>query len=230
MRLLRQVELFLDGTYSVSEGKRFLVGARCICNYVERALSAVDFESPYSRVNIICSREPNATRVTPYRHEPYLEVCILFEAQPLESLPVASIQQQFSTVILSGLKQANAFTPMPIETCARSLADFERGGLVNRWEHLNKSWSRWKCRCVIAVELTIEHFKADQLVYVDGSLIAEQRIAQTMPREGIFVDYLGQLTISSRGFLEYKRKGKVLSTFDLQRGVFFDPTTPTANG
>ena len=162
MTTLLHIELFLDSTYSLHEQKGFIFRSRCICNYVERTLAALRFPSPYTRLNIHCTRDYQSTYVRPLKNEAFLEVCIKFEWLPVDSLTCAEIQWQFAQVIWAGLEAASTFTPVPIEKCSQALKEFEDGGFVNRWLHLDEYWAQWKCRCVVSVELTMEHFAADQ--------------------------------------------------------------------
>ena len=61
------------------------------------------------------------------------------------------------------------------------------------------------------------------MVYVNDELIATRRIAITKPREGLFIDYLGELSVSSKGIVNYKKKSKILTCFDLKQNAFIDP-------
>lgn len=218
----QHIELYLDATYPLHEQRRLVFCSRCICNFIERSLAALRFRSPYSRLNIHCTRDPQSVRVRPLKKEPYLEVCIQFELPPLDSLPIEALQRKLAQIISSGLAAANKFTAVPVEECLQATRDFENGGFINRWQHLDKTWPQWNCRCVISAELTVDLFTTDQLVYESGSLIARRRIAATKPREGLFVEYLGVLSISDQGIMIYKKKGKVLSVFDLKRMTFTD--------
>ena len=220
MRTLRHVELYLDSTYPKAERKWFLVASRSACNFLERHLKSLQHESPYSRVNIYCSSGADEGRVLPCEHEPYLEVHIPFDAKPAEQLSRIERQQQFLRVIAIGLEAASRFTPMPLEAISNALAQFADAGYVNRWQHIDKLWTRKRCRCVLSMELTMESFNADQLVYIEGELVGERTIARTSPREGLWAEYLGKLTLSTSGILEYKRASTVLSAFDLERRVF----------
>lgn len=224
----QHIELFLDSTYSSVEQKRFIFASRCICNFVERAISNAGFQSPYSRLNIHCTKNPHLVRVLPLKNEPYLEVCIALDLVPLESLSPEAIQKQFAKVIANGMRAARTVAPVPDEECLQALNDFQANGFKNRWVYLDKNWAKWKCRCIISAELTMDAFELEQAIYRNGELIASHRIAQTKPREGLFVDYLGDLSMGAEGIITYKRRAKVLSVFVLQSGVFSDspPSTP----
>jgi hypothetical protein len=220
MRTLRHVELYLGSTYPEAERKWFLTASRSACNFLERHLQLLQFKSPYSRVNIFCLSGADEDRVLPYKHEPYLEVHIPFAAKPAEQISRIESQQQFLRAIATGLEVASRFTPMPLEAISRALAQFAAAGYINKWQHIDKLWARKRCRCVLSMELTMESFIANQLVYIEGELVGERMIAQSSPREGLWAEYLGKLTLSTNGVLEYKRASTVLSAFDLERKVF----------
>ena len=223
MRTLRNVELHLDNTYPASQAKSFLMASCSACDYVEKHLKQVRFESPYSRVNIFCSAESRSVYVRPYAFEPYLHVIIPFIASPVETLSKTEAQQQFMRAIAMGLEAAHQFTPMPLHEATVALARFEQLGCVNKWEHINKQWLRKNCQCIISMQVTMESFTATQTVYIEGKLVADRIIAQTSPRDGLWIDYVGELTISRSNVLEYKRAGKLLSAFDLGERAFLHP-------
>jgi len=220
MRTLRHLELYLDGTYPEAERKWFLRASRSACNFLERHLQPLQFTCPYSRVNIFCS--PNATegRVLAYMHEPYLEVHIPFDAKPAAQMSVIESQQQFLNVVATGLDTASRFTPMPLEAVSKAMSQFADAGYVNQWQHIDKVWTRKRCRCVVSMELTMESFSANQQIYVEDELVGKREIARTSPREGLWAHYLGKLTLSAKGTLEYKYASTVLSAFDLERRDF----------
>jgi hypothetical protein len=224
MRTLRNVELHLDGTFPVEQAKRFLIASCAVCNFVEKHLKQIRFESPYSRVNIFCSAESRESYVRPYSFEPYLHVIIPFSPRPIEALSEAEAQQQFIRALSMGLEAARQFTPMPLYEAKIALANFERGGYLNKWEHLDKQWIRKDCQCIISMEVNMQCFIAHQAILVKNSLVANKRIAQTSPRDGLWVDYLGKLSITKANILEYKRADKLLSAFDLDKKTFLHPT------
>ena len=220
MRTLRHVELYLGNTYPEAERKWFLKASRSACNFLERHLQPLQFKCPYSRVNIFCSPDVEEGQVLTNTHEPYLEVHIPFDAKPAEQMSRIESQQQFLKVVAIGLEAASRFTPMPLEAISKTSALFADAGYVNQWQHIDKQWVRKKCRCVLSMELTMESFNANQLVYIEGELVGIRTIARTSPREGLWAEYLGKLTLSTNGIMEYKRASTVLSVFDLERRVF----------
>jgi hypothetical protein len=147
---------------------------------------------------------------------------LFIQVENIDSLSFEQIQKQFSRIISEGLLAANDIAYMPFKECEIALECFESIGFRNRWVHVDKTWPRWSCRCVIAAELTIDKFELDQVIYSSGQLIARHRIAETKPREGIFVDYLGDLSMSAEGIITYRKKTKVMTMFDIREGVFIE--------
>lgn len=231
MPIFQHIELYLDSTYSSVDQKKFIFCSRSICNFIERALVGVRFQSPYSRLNIHCTKNLQLLKLRPLKNESYLEAVIPVDLEPLDSMLPEVLQNKFAQVITSGLQLASSLTPVPAEECSRALKEFEDNGFKNCWVHLDKNWSKWNCRCVISAELTMDAFELDQTIYRRGELIAKHRIAQTKPREGLFVDYLGNISISTQGIITYKKKNRILSIFDLESGVFSDSQhPPTSRG
>ena len=213
MVTLSQVELFLDGTYEKSEQKSFLFKSRCVCNFLERALSRERFEAELSRVNIHCSRsiqEPNASRnaITPL-----LEVKIAYDMPPVDSLVEAELQSHYADILLKGLSAARSYMAIPLDFCKEVLRDFESGGYQNRWVQAEKSWSRLGIRSEVVATLTASAFWLDQRVYSGEQLVAEERVWETRPREWLFHDYLGDLVMTRSGSVVYRAKKKVLTEF-----------------
>ncbi len=218
----RQLELFLDSTYAANEQRRFIFKSRCVCNYLERGLVSLNFRTKLARLNIHCSTEPKAVRVRPLKIEPFLEVCINYDLPPIDSLNTIALQRHYFGVILKGLEAAETYMPVPIDHCRAALAEFENGGFLNRWVYLDKQWDRLGCRCLLTAELTIDKFLLEQLVYVNGCVVASKQVVETKPREMLFHEYLGMLSIQGGNRLVYKSKSKVLSIFDLEHGTFLD--------
>jgi hypothetical protein len=180
------------------------------------------FESPYSRVNIHCSRDPHSVHIKSLKHQPYLEVIIELDLPPLDTLSSEQLQQQFMQIISIGLESAGTVTPIPLDHCQHTLAEFKNGGYFNKWVHVDKYWKRKRCRCIVSAELTMDHFVLDQSVYMDDKLVATRRVAETKSREMLFYDYLGDLSINSNGIMIYRKKGTVLSEFNLNDRKFKD--------
>jgi hypothetical protein len=222
MPVLDQIELHLDGTYSNEEAKEFLWASRCCCNYLERALRGVGFKSKYSRLIILCTKDERDVVVRPLEHEPYLEAIVLFHATSPTALNPSAAQKQCMKAIMAGIELARIYTPLPVAECCRALQDFEAGGFVNQWVAREKSWSRLKCRCIIAAEMTMERLTLDQVVYLEGEHVADRRIAETKPREGLYEQYLGAFSSDAKGRILYKAKGGVLTVFDLAKRAFVE--------
>ena len=213
MVTLSQVELFLDGTYERSEQRSFLFKSRCICNFLERALSRERFETELSRVNIHCSKgiqEPTASRSAT---TPLLEVKIAYDMPPADSLREAELQSHYSVILIEGLSAARGSMAIPLDFCKEVLREFESGGYRNRWVQAEKLWSRLGIRSEVVATLTTSEFSLDQRVYRGEQLVAEARVWESSPREGLFHDSLGDLVLTNSGNVVYRAKKNVLSEF-----------------
>lgn len=216
MKELFHVELYLDSSYALDEQKAFIFKSRCICNYLERGLETLKFKSPFSRLNIHCSKTSDKDGVRPLEHEAFLEAHILYDVQHLNSSDEKLLQCEFANIILSGLGAAQKFTSMPVEECRLRLDEFKNEGFVNRWVQVDKYWKKWDCRCVIEAEITTTHFILTEFVHVGGRLVASLEIAKTKPREMLFEEYLGSASLSSSGILSYKAGGAVRTVFSVE--------------
>ncbi len=222
MPVFNQIELFLDGSYSREEQKSFIFKSRCICNYLERALDENGFETTLSRVNIHCSKDDNQIRVLPLKGAPYLEVCIKYDLPLLLELGDDSLQRHYLKIIDMGLREAEKYMPIPHGFCMDVLEKFEDGGFTNEWIQSQKSWKKQSVRSDVIAYLAMDKFTLVQNIYRDGDLIATLQIAETKPREMLFIDYLGALSVDRSANIVYKRKRNVLSKFSLQENEFID--------
>lgn len=222
MSILNQIELFLDGTYLEKEKKSFILKSRCICNYLERALDKKGFDAALSRINIHCSKDEGQVRVMPLKGVPFLEVCIKYELPVLFDLDVITLQRHYKKIIDLGLRAAETFMPVPHSYCMVVLQRFEEEAFNNKWIQSTKSWDRCSISSEVLACLTMEKFTLQQRIYRSDELISEKQIAETKPREMLFLDYLGSLSLDRSGNIVYKRKGKCLSKFDVKLNLFCD--------
>ena len=219
-RKFYHIETYLDGTYPLQEQKSFIFKSRCQCYFLEQALADLQFDAPYSRLNILCTKNPQNTYTRPRSPEPYLEVCILFDLEGIESLTVEALYEPLHQIIVSGLNAASSITPLPVSECIQRLREFKEGGYVNQWVQFDKHWKRWGCRCVVEAEITTEKFILNQSVFLNGAKVATRCVATTKPRDFLFYDYLGTATINNDGHLIYKARGVALTTFSLAEKRF----------
>lgn len=218
MPIFDQVELFLGSGYSGDEQKNFIFRSRCICNYLERGLVEKKFETTLSRLNIHCSKDESEVRVIPLKGAPYLEVCIKYDLPALLDLDESLLQRCFMQIIDFGLKAAENFMPIPYVYCMEILRRFEENGFKNEWLQAKKSWAGGQCE--VMAQLTMEKFTLWQSICIGGVIVANRQIVETKPREMLFIDYLGTLSLDRSGNILYKRRGKLVTKFDIKVGEF----------
>jgi len=222
MRVLNQIELFLDGSYPKEDQKAFIFKSRCLCNYLERALNQIRFETTLSRINIHCLKDAAEVRVQQLKDVPYLEVGLKYDLPSVSELDEFALQEHYIKIIDLGLKAAEDFMPVPYSYCMDIIQEFIKGGYKNEWVQDNKSWKKGGIHSIVLAELTMGKFFLTQSVYRDDDLVARKIIAEAMPREMLFLDYLGQLSMDRTGNIIYKRKRNVLSKFSLETNAFID--------
>lgn len=227
MPVLREIELFLDATYPAEERRAFIFKSRCMCNYLERALVQKQFETTRSRINIHSSREAGAVRVHPLKSEPFLEVSVNYDLPRLSELDDASLCGHFARIINLGLGAAEQFMPVPRRYCVSALRRFMERGCKNEWIQAEKHWDKLSLRCQVSARLSIEAFSLWQHVYRGGELVAGIHVAETKPREMLFVNYLGKLSLDRSGNIVYRCRGKVLTKFDPRSSGFLVPRAGT---
>lgn len=222
MPAFSQIELFLDGTYTVEEGKNLILKSRCICNYLERFLRKEKFQTTLSRINIFCSKETRQAKFNRSKAAPFLEVRINYDIPNILELDEFSLQHHLMKIIDSGLSSAMEYMPIPHELCINVLRRFEDGDFKNEWIQTQKVWKKGALRCDVLAELTTEKFSLQQLIYRDDVLVAKRRIAETKPREMLFYDYFGTLSLDATKTIVYKNNRKVLTAFNVEANEFYD--------
>lgn len=223
MPALTQIELFLGGNYPIEESKNFTLKSRCICNYLERALKEEKHQTTLSRVNIFCSKEIDKAKAVRLKKPPFLEASIKYDLPTLSELNESSLQAHFIRIIDSGLAIAQTFMPIPHEYCMNALRQFENGGFKNEWIQTQKIWKQLAIHCDVLAQLTTEKFSLQQLIYRDGLLVEKKQIAETKPREMLFYDYFGTLSLDKSETIVYRNKEKVLTRFSIKTNKFYDP-------
>jgi hypothetical protein len=215
----KQVELFLDGTYTKDEGIEFMLKSRCICGYLERGLQNIHFVSKRKRVNIFCSKNKIEAEARNIIDPQIVEVRMHFDASSYFSADYINKQKIYINIIESGLSIAEKVMPIPLEFCVERLKSFESNGYVNEWVHFEKEWKKNRVRCVFRCELKGDEFCQTQEVYVEGRLVAKELISRSKPRESLFYQYLGRATLKNGNEIQYKKGESIISAYDIETGV-----------
>ena len=146
MKTLSQIELFLVKALPSNEEKIFLTKSRCVCNYLERKLSRLNFKTECSRINIKCVSSEEDVGTRQLKHEPYLEVCLMYSMPEIAKLDNQSLQQHYIQILKLGLKAAQDYMPVPYQFCIETLNEFQESGYLNEWVQADKAWKLWMQR------------------------------------------------------------------------------------
>jgi hypothetical protein len=223
MTVLYHIELFLDGgSYSKEDRRCFIFKSRSICNYLERALKAKQFETTFSRINITCIKNASKAIVQQEKEDGILDVCIAYEMPSPMGLDVSSINAHITHILDSGLQAASTYIKVPHSFCMEVLQRFKDNGFVNEWLQASKKWPRENLESFVRAELTVEKFTLYQQIFRNNRLLGEKQIGVTKPREMLFEQLLGTLSIDRSGDIVYKKKKRVLSKFCVETCRFAD--------
>jgi hypothetical protein len=220
MPAFSQIELYLDDSYETEENKNFIPRSRCSCNYLEKKLGELKFLTKYSRVNIYLSKKEGALKVAPLKGVPILGVTIDYDLKDVQNICDDRLQIHFIAIIERGLKAAEDFMPIPIVECLTFLNEFKENGFKNEWIQAQKEWKQKSIKSEVLASLTTLEFKLLQKIYENGNITAERIIAKTSPREIMFHDFLGSLTLDRTGVIQYKKGNQIISSFDTQKREF----------
>lgn len=222
MPIFSQIELFLDNSYSNEQQVEFMLRSRCICNYLERSIRGSKFKTSMSRINIVCTKKKDNVQVGPLKGMPYLQVCINYDLPSIFRLDEESLQLHFADIITQGINAAQSFMPVPFKECLDILEEFKRNGFSNSWIQSRKEWKRLNLRSDVIADLTMYKFSLTQKIYEGDSLLAEKIIVEEKPREFLFFDYLGDLSMSADGKIAYAAKRRNFTVFDCKTRKFLE--------
>ena len=120
-------------------------------------------------------------------------------------------------MLSTGVEKALKHSPLPSRQIMEALDEFSNNGCLNQWTHIDKLWKRKAYRCVMKCDHRTDTFYLTQKVYKYDVLLAEELIAKTLPREWLFHQFLGKLTLKENCIV-YANKQKTISTFRIDEG------------
>lgn len=220
MPKLSQIELYLDGDYSKEEKKEFLFKSRCASNYWEREISKLKFNTNYSRINVYVSDGSKEEKVQPMKAVPFLEVVVHYPIKGISNIEDTELQQHYIKILSIALSAVGSVMPIPFEQCMDILGSFKANNYKNEWVQAERAWVKKSIESRVTAKLSLNEFQLTQYVYVSNELVGKKVIVKSLPRELLFNEYLGKLSISKSGILEYKKGENVLSQFDLKSSRF----------
>jgi hypothetical protein len=220
LRILSQIELYLDGSFTKEEGSQFISLSRCICGFVERHLAKLQFQTTHHRINIYCSNEKLDTIVRPLSQTSFLEVRIPIPVPLTLKGSIVQLQNMYAKILQSGLQAAQVYMPVPLSQVDESIDEFRRIGYQNTWVQAERHWKKICLSCIIKANVTTEMFSLQQDVYVSNELIGSKTICTTNPREFIYCQYLGKLALKGN-LISYSSTMGTISEFDIQKKTFY---------
>lgn len=220
MKVLNQIELYLQGSYSKEERKTFLFKSRCVCSFWERKIGKLKFLTQYSRINVYLTDADRDEIVRPMEKEPFLEVYLNLSLEEGALECDESMLRLYISIIKRALLKASTLMPIPMEESEKILCDFDKGGLKNEWIQADKSWKNGFLKSQVIAKLSTQEFSLVQSVFIEDTLVGQTTVITTQPRELLFSNYLGKLFLTRDGNLIYKKGRKILSEFDVENQKF----------
>lgn len=215
MAKLKYVEMFLDGSYSTEEKKKFLFSSRCYCNYLEWFLIEKDIDSEFSRINIFCTKDKTREKVDVYKKEKSIEIVIYYDVGFEENLSEKRLQEIYIEVSKKAFEVAFHLVKLESKLISEIADKFRGNGYKNVWIQAEKVWRSWSLRGEVVASLTMNEFNLVRNIYKDGNLIDSRVICETVAREGVFESYLGVLVMDRLKNIVYKKNGNVISTISI---------------
>ena len=208
--------LGLNSTYSEEERTTTIVASRSMANFIEQRLYSLNFRSDFSRLIIQCSREPADIEFHKGTDPAIATIYINLELGDFLASE-ESMHKAFSLMLSTGVEKALKHEPLPSSQIMAALDEFNNNGHINQWVHVDKLWKRKDYRCVIECDLRTDAFYLTQKIYKGDILLVEKLIGETLPREWLFHQLLGKLTLKEN-YIVYANKQKTISTFRIEEG------------
>ena len=159
-------------------------------------------------------------KVQPMKAVPFLEVIVHYPIKQISKVEDIELQRHFINILGIALNATGSVMPTPCEQSMDILRRFEENNYKNEWVQAAGVWEKKSIESRVTADLSLSEFKLTQYVYESSELVGESVILNTLPREILFNEYLGKLSLSKCGILEYKKGRIVLSQFDIKSRRF----------
>ncbi|NBF01491.1 hypothetical protein GV819_04220 [Pseudomonas sp. Fl5BN2] len=186
--ILKQIYLYPDLVEFHNRAKDTSIirdQTRHICNYLERQLSSLKFNSEkFNKICIIGYSNPQNEMYVASTNA--LAVPIGFDIDHCRSTPKELLARYYIDLLIDGLKKASSAFDIPLDHLLEWLDDFKAGGLRNEWVFKDKNFRHIGIRCRLDCSMTLDEFKLKLHASKKERTVFERVILITPPDEVAF--------------------------------------------
>lgn len=163
--------------------------SRHICNYLERALRLIKFETKcYYKLAVIgCS--DIAPRVF-VNSSGALGVKVSFKSEQYLNIPIERVPDYISDMLRSGINACPDEYPLPKEQLLAALDELRGADFKNGWVHKEKKSAKLDMLAQLYCSMTMQSFSLKIRVYQKGKMICQKELLRTVPDEIVFLPKL----------------------------------------
>lgn len=207
--ILKEIYLYPDLVGFPDEVVReFRDQSRSICNYLERAIKPVKFNSDgFKRICFIGSGSPeircyiNSSKV--------LIVEVKFDKSEYFSISDHELNGYFKRLIENGINKCGDEYLIPKNELLTALAEFESNGWLNEWQFKKNTFKEYGIECVLDCKLTTSEFSLFLNVSNKSGMIWSDCVLKTVPDEIVFVPKFKDIRIEDEKLIVVDKFGDV---------------------
>lgn len=183
--ILKSVYLYpslLDYPVELTSSIRY--ETRGICNYIERALKSIKYNSEgYDRVCFVGVENPARIFVNTAN---VLEVEVPFDVDEYGRIDRDLIGSYYEKMILSGLSFVDGKVDFPVSDVRKLLESYRSCGYINKWLFKSKKYRKTGIEVSLYCEINLSEFKLDLVVSKAGEVVFDSTILVTRTEEQFY--------------------------------------------
>ena len=184
--ILKEIYLYPDLVeYENNTVHTFRYQSRSICNYLERTLKKIKFNTDgFKRICFIGKSTPS--EIAYVNSSNILIVEIPFDEKQYISLDKSQLNTFFSKLLIAGIYKCQKFYAIPSDKLIGSTEEFIKNNGINRWTFKKKLIKNYNIKCILNCQLTIEAFYLNLEVIKEKKVVFNHQILSTVPDEIVF--------------------------------------------
>ncbi|WP_330983697.1 MULTISPECIES: hypothetical protein [Enterobacterales] len=170
--------------------------SRSLCNYIERYLKAVKYQTDdFKRICFVCQKEPLSNT--------YINTCnVLCVSIPMSQDEYTNkkkefLNEYFISLLMLGMDKCNETHPLPSDIIIAAINEFRREGYINEWVFKKKKLKELGLEFILKCSLTMDEFSLDLHVAKEKNIIYRDNIIKDIPNEFVFNYHLKDLLITN---------------------------------
>lgn len=164
----------------------FKYQSRSICNYLERHLKKIKFNTDgFKRVCFVGKSKPSPEGFV--NSSNVLVVEIPFDEEQYKMLERNQLNTFFTKLLSGGIERCKKHYDIPGDELLEWLQNFNEIGCVNKWVFKTKAIKELGVKCILNCNLTIDAFYLNLDVVKGQEIIFSDEILSTVPNEIVFV-------------------------------------------